>query len=121
MSLTVTLERSVFEPGEEVPGHVSWDLEDRPEAVVVRLCWRTSGRGTTDVRVVDEKRWVGPPAESYRPFQLRLPREPFSFSGQLISLTWTVEVVVEPSDASAHQDLVMAPGGREIVLAAVAK
>jgi hypothetical protein len=32
-----------------------------------------------------------------------------------------VEVVVEPSDASDHQDLVMAPGGGEIVLSAVAK
>jgi hypothetical protein len=115
----VSLDGRAFEPGETLTGTARWRLTVRPESVAVRLCWRTSGRGTTDLRIVDEILWVGPPAREDRQFKFRLPREPFSFSGKLISLTWTVEVVLDPSDESAHEDFVVAPRGREIVLTEV--
>jgi hypothetical protein len=113
--------RRAFRPGQGLSGRAFWDLDAAPEAVVVRLCWRTSGRGTTDLQIVDEIRWPAPPARDQRSFRFTLPEQPFSFSGQLISLTWTVEVVAEPSDTAAHEDFVMAPAEREVRLGAVAK
>lgn len=119
MSISVQLEGRAFAPGSTVAGRVRWDLSRAPNAVVVRLFWRTSGRGTQDLTIVDETRFAVSTARDERPFRFTLPASPYSFSGKLISLAWAIEGVVESSDESALTEIVVAPGGREVVLEAV--
>jgi hypothetical protein len=108
-----------FRPGDTVSGRARWSLESPPRVVMARLFWRTSGRGTADLKVVDEVRFESPAARGEQPFRFKLPASPYSFSGKLISLVWAVEVVTEPSDTSAHEDFVLSATGREVTLAAI--
>lgn len=119
VSVSFDGDRREYRPGEVLSGVASWDLRLFPEAVVVRLLWRTSGRGTADRQVVEETRFLEVLAREQRPFRFTLPREPYSFSGSLISLTWAVEVVAEGLKTSSELGLVLAPGGREVTLAEV--
>lgn len=105
--------RQEFEPGEEIAGRVSWVLETPPEAVELRLFWYTEGKGTQDVQVV-EKVEFGALQEGREDFRFRLPSEPFSFSGRLLSIRWALELVAEPSGEAQREDFVMGPEGREV-------
>src|SRR4051812_12829644 len=95
----VTLEtrdgQKAFRPGEMVSGAAFWQLEQAPKWVEVRLFWRTRGKGTEDVSVVDTVRFENPQIEEARLFQLQAPDGPYSFSGRLISLIWGLELIVE--------------------------
>jgi len=95
--------RSVFAPGEEVAGSVSWQLPAAPERVALRLFWRTDGRGTEDLEVALEEVFEAPGERDRRSFLFRLPAGPYSFSGKLISLSWGLELVAEPFGALAQQ------------------
>jgi hypothetical protein len=108
-----------FRPGEEVTGHASWEIDGRLTGVVVRLYWRTSGQGTADLAIVAEERFAAPAGRDRRPFRFRLPAEPYSFAGKLVTLGWGVEVVAQPMDAAAHQEIVVSPTGRVLTLAAL--
>jgi hypothetical protein len=109
-------DRSAFEPGEELAGTASWKLEAPPRTVELRLFWFTRGKGTEDAGVVETLRFDQPQLEDRRPFRLRLPDAPYSFSGRLVSLIWALELVAEPSNAVSRRELVMAPDGREVRL-----
>ena len=112
--------RTAFRPGERIEGSLSWSLAEEPTAIEVRLFWHTSGKGDRDVEVVDRLRLAAPPAsESRRPFRLRLPLAPWSFSGSLITLSWALEAVVLPSNESVLLDLVVSPTGEEVRLPSV--
>jgi hypothetical protein len=54
--------------------------------------------------------------EDARSFRFRLPESPYSFSGKLISLTWALELVAEPSKELARQEITLAPGGEAVRL-----
>jgi hypothetical protein len=109
-------DRRQFRPGEELVGAAGWQLETAPEAVEVRLLWFSRGKGTEDVGRVETVRFEQPKAAEARPFQLRLPAGPYSFSGKLISLTWALELVVLPTKESTRFEFVLGPEGKEIVL-----
>jgi hypothetical protein len=109
-------ERTSFQPGEELLGAAAWKCAQPPKAVEVRLLWFTRGRGTQDASVVDCRRFDQPQSEQAQPFEFRLPDAPHSFSGKLISLTWAVEIVLEPGKDSARAEFVLAPDGKEILL-----
>jgi hypothetical protein len=117
-SLTIRLsdERKAFEPGDELTGTARWDLEAPPRRVLLRLFWFTQGKGTKDVGVVEMVPFEKPSASEQRSFRLRLPAAPYSFSGKLITLTWALELVVEPSEEVTRLEFVMAPGGQEVRL-----
>jgi len=108
--------RRVFAPGDEVTGTVHWRLDEAPESVSLRLFWQTQGRGDSDVDVVEEKVVETPGADDRRPFRFRLPEGPYTFSGQLISLLWGLELVAEPAGALAHVEITVSPTGGEVVL-----
>ena len=110
-----------FAPGEAIAGTVSWQLDAPPDAVEVRLFWYTRGKGTTDVQVVKAQHFAAPGSAGRRTFKFVLPAEPYSFSGKLISLIWALEAVVQPGERSARRELVVAPGGREVLLGTVGK
>lgn len=127
-SVRVELEegRTAYEPGEEVAGTVSWELPaDKPPEhaptraptrVEVRLAWYTLGRGDRDTEIVASQTLEAPGVSDRRSFRFRLPDGPYSFSGKLISLVWTVEAVLEPGSRAGRVDLVVSPTGREILL-----
>lgn len=113
--------RTAFRPGEEVAGTVSWDpggpAPDRaPEQAEVRLAWYTRGRGDRDSGIVASETLEGPGVSDRRSFRFRLPDGPYSFSGKLISLVWTVEAVLEPGGRAGRADLVVSPTGGEVLL-----
>lgn len=110
--------RTCFAPGESVSGTVSWGLAEEPRSVELRLFWYTQGKGTQDVGVVETVPFDGPGARDRRTFEVRLPWQPYSFSGVLISLSWALEVVVEPDARAERLILVVSPSGSEILLSA---
>lgn len=109
-------ERRSFRPGETVEGVAGWRLDKPPTSVELRLFWFTRGKGTEDVAVLNRHRFDAPQLEEGRRFSFVLPAEPYSFSGQLISLIWALELVVEPGERSTRVELVMSPTTEEILL-----
>ena len=109
-------ERLNYSPGETLKGAVYWRDEPGLEHVELHLLWRTEGKGDQDTAVVHTERMDAPQAEEARQFQFDLPEVPHSFSGKLISLVWGIEAVAHPSLAVDRVDIVIAPGGQEIIL-----
>jgi hypothetical protein len=104
-------------PGEEIDGVAAWRGERAPAAVELRLFWFTRGKGTEDLEIVRRVPFDAPLAVERRPFKLRLPDEPYSLSGRLVSLRWAVELVALPDDRDAARvDVVVAPERRPLVL-----
>ncbi len=109
--------RAAYRPGEEVAGTVSWKPGgEAPEHAEVRLAWYTRGRGERDAEVVASQVLEAPAVSDRRSFRFRLPDGPYSFSGNLVSLVWTVEAVLEPGSRAGRADLVVSPTGREVLL-----
>lgn len=105
-----------FKPGETIEGKVSWQLDHDAEAIEIRLFWYTEGKGSQDVEVVNEKRIASPDRLGDRSFRFRVPREPYSFSGKLITLAWAIELVVLPGGETERLDLLMGPQPVEVDL-----
>ncbi len=109
-------DRTAFSPGETVSGTVTWAGEAAPQKAALNLIWSTQGKGTTDIEIVQTVPFDQPQATDSRPFSLRLPPSPYSFSGQLISLLWNLELNLEPGDLSQAVEITVAPEGREVHL-----
>jgi hypothetical protein len=108
--------RTAYCPGDELTGAALWELDTAPTLAEVRLVWSTKGKGTEDAALVATVAFDAPLAGDTRPFSLRLPESPYSFSGRLISLVWAVELVLEPGHRSQRVEIVVAPEGAEVVL-----
>lgn len=115
--------KTQFTPGQTIQGAVRWSTAhaSADEALAVRLIWYTSGKGTRDFAIVDERlhRLAGA-TQVDCPFEFIAPRRPLSFTGQLISLQWAIEAVRLPSKRSTRIDIVLAHGPSEVHLASVA-
>jgi hypothetical protein len=103
-----------FKPGETIEGTVSWHLDEDAEAVEVRLFWYTQGKGSQDVEVVDTRPMARPERSGTMSFEFEVPRGPYSFSGKLITLSWAIELVVQPNSATERLDLKIGPQPVEI-------
>jgi hypothetical protein len=112
-------QRSAFQPGEELTGSASWQLERQMSSIELRLFWFTRGRGMEDAGVAQTIRFEQPLNEETRSFKFRLPDAPYSFSGKLISLIWALELVLQPSKEVIRRELVIGPGCREVQLSSV--
>lgn len=106
-----------FEPKSTLSGTASWSVQNPLEEVSLRLFWYTQGKGDQDVEIVAEERFRSPAQSERREFSFTLPEGPYSFSGKLISLLWALELIVQPGGEVHRQELVLAPGGQELVLA----
>ena len=105
-----------YKPGETMNGRVTWQVDEPPQSAELRLFWYTSGKGTQDVENVDSVVFQTPQTHDDRTFSLTLSRQPYSFSGKLISLVWALELIVEPGSNVERQGLVMSASGSEVVL-----
>jgi hypothetical protein len=109
-------DRTSFEPGEQISGRVTWEFDSVPRKMELRLFWFTRGKGTEDVQVENTVEFENPRVAESRTFQFCLPESPFSFSGKLISLIWAIELVAQPVKAVSRLEIVVAPGGQEVLL-----
>ena len=103
-----------FRPGETVEGTVSWHLDGDAKAIEVRLFWYTEGKGSRDVEVIDIRHMAQPEISGTRAFDFKIPREPYSFSGKLITLAWAIELVVLPGGETERFDLKVGPQPVEV-------
>lgn len=103
-----------FQPGQTVRGQAAWRLSKEPKKAVLRLLWYTAGKGTEDVGVVQAIEFDNPAMTDSRRYEFKLPEGPYSFSGQLISLIWSLELHI--GNQFVRQDITVSPGGREIKL-----
>src|SRR5262249_21385663 len=103
-------------PGDTIGGRVTWQVDQAPQSAELRLFWYSSGKGTQDVGNVDAVTFPTPQMNDDRTFSLSLPRQPYSFSGKLISIIWPLELIVEPGSKVERREFVMSPSGREVVL-----
>ncbi len=122
----ITLEKNKvhFIPGEKIRGIVRGRTANAStdEALAVRLIWYTTGKGTRDFAIVDERRQeLAKAIQLNFAFEFIAPRRPLSFSGQLISLQWAIEAVGLPSKRSTRADIVIAHGPSEIFLVSAAE
>ena len=108
--------RTSYRPGEPLSGRVTWRVDEPPESAELKLFWYTSGKGTQDVGVVQTMTFASPRKDDHRDFTLPLPREPYSFSGTLISLIWAIELIVEPGEHVEREQIVLSSTGEEVEL-----
>lgn len=108
--------KSKYRPGEAVEGVAFWELGAPPKSVEIRLFWRTQGKGTVDVEVVQSQPQAGAGEADRRAFRFVLPAGPYSVSGVLVSIVWGVEIVAEPLSESAAVEITVSPTGEEVRL-----
>ena len=51
-----------------------------------------------------------------RRWTTRLPNGPYSFIGDLVSLSWALELIVEPAGETFRREIALAPDGKVIHL-----
>jgi hypothetical protein len=115
-NLEIASGKTRFRPGENLEGVVRWEFSSAPESIAVRLSWQTKGKGTENSNQVKTVQFERPLANGQQPFQIPLPADPYSFSGKLISLVWSVEAVAEPAGKSNRINITISPTGDEILL-----
>jgi hypothetical protein len=102
---------TVFSPGQEIAGVVSWQLDRAPPAAELRLFWFTRGKHTMDVGIVATESFDYLRAEDARPFSLHSPEAPHSYSGTLFSVIWALELIVESHAECGRLEITITPGG----------
>jgi hypothetical protein len=115
MKIAVRKHPAAYSPGEEIAGGVQWKLDKMPQSVEVRLLWHTTGRQFEDVGVVASVRFDGAQDDT-QSFSFAAPVAPYSFTGQVVALTWALEVVALPHKENARVEIVIAPGGKALEL-----
>ena len=114
-------------PGSLLRAEIRWHCEHAPLGGSVELGWATAGKGSGDTQVLQHTELAELPradqaapaplqASDARIFALQLPAGPYSFSGTLISLTWTLRARLDPDDERATIEIVLAPDGEELRL-----
>ncbi len=116
----IELASEAVKPFEALEGVVRWQRSERPPALELRVFWMTRGRGTEEVSVeAVSPVSLGPDASA--PFSMVLPGLPWSFDGQLISVTWAVELVDDQGEGCAMAEFVLSPDGVVRKLGAIDK
>lgn len=109
IAASLTDDRTTYRVGERVEGRALWVFATPPEAVEVRLFWRTSGKGDDELGVVAVHRIDSPDIAGEEAFALELPTRPWTWHGKLISLDWSLEVVALPTEEAFRIDLEVLP------------
>lgn len=112
-------DRRNFTPGGLIQGAVDWEEPNAPTSAEVRLGWFTAGKGSEDHFIVKTHPLEAPQPTDLRQFSFTAPPAPYSFSGKLVSLIWAVELVLQPGDRCERCEIVIAPEGKEVLLAGV--
>ncbi len=87
-----------FAPGDTLNGYIAINPGETVtyKKLIVRVKWRTEGRGDTDEGVwtttEEPEGTLTPGNVKTVPFSAVLPGEPWSYSGRWISIVWGIEV-----------------------------
>lgn len=116
--------QTVFRSGQPIQGNVRYeDRTSGDQTLSIRLFWYTTGKGDRDVQIVDtvdvdwpEVDWSGAVTKGRLPFEFVAGHRPHSMSGKLIAVSWAIEAIVYPSQATVIHEIVISPTGRPIVL-----
>lgn len=114
LQIQIDYNNTEYTPGDTISGKVSWSQTSEAKTVELRLFWYTSGKGTQDIKVIEELSW--PAGQGHADFSFVLPNEPYSFSGTLVSLSWALEAVFLPGETSETYEFQLTPDGRAILL-----
>jgi hypothetical protein len=93
----IRLEQEQYQPGELLIGAFAIDGE-APEHYTAELSvlWHTEGAGEEDLGEILYREWDenNNPFDFGRPhgFEVKLPRSPLSYEGELIKVRWVVQV-----------------------------
>ncbi len=118
LEIKTELDNLAYTPGETLRGEVTWkvDLMKNSNGGEVRLFYYTSGKGDLDVETIETHSVDIITESGSQKFEFSLPKEPYSFSGKLVSLIWAVEFQVLESDETERLEFVLSPNGVEIDL-----
>lgn len=105
---------TAYRPGDTILGLANWSCDEPPEAVEVRLFWRTEGKGTTNAEVVDTIRFDRPPAVESQIFEFKAPPGPHSYDGSMLGIVWSLEMIIKPGDHTDRLDITIGPEGQEL-------
>ncbi len=114
--LNISLNADTYKPGATLSGHMQWSTDELMDEATFRLGWRTSGIGTEDIEIVEI--WKEPvnATSGTIHFEHPLPVFPYSFSGELITLTWFLEASFDSINTSDVIDILITPQDAEIRL-----
>lgn len=101
--------RASFQPGERISVGVGWDTQEPLTLLHLETVWKTSGKGTEDVGVVSRLVIDDPQPAERRVVQIRLPQEPWSYSGRLLSIQWFLQLTAFPSESCRLMPIVISP------------
>jgi hypothetical protein len=104
-----------FRLGEEIRGSILWNFSGIPEPLELTLFWRTEGKGTKDIGVIETISIETAGASGQKEFKFMAPAGPYSFSGKLISIIWALELATVNGKDSQRKDLVISPTGQTVV------
>lgn len=97
-------------PGGKLEGTVMWELDKPAKKIGINFFWYIERQGvqeeTTLVQSLEAEN-IQP--IGYKNFSFDVPRQPYSFTGNLFSIKWVVECVVDKESVS--QDLVVSNTG----------
>ena len=119
MTATIHLDSvsTAYRPDEPIMGSVEWSGATPSRDLELRLLYHTSGIGTQDVETVATTVFESAAATESRRFELKIPGDsPWSFSGKLVSLLWSLELVTSDDTLVTSKALVISPTGSEIDL-----
>lgn len=110
-------QQGYYAPGDLITGTIrAAELPSDTHRLAIRLLWFTTGKGTRDVNTYFEIVQAAGPTTSAHAFEFIAPHRPLSFSGQLVSLQWAIEVVAFPSKQSSLARIVITHSDAEITL-----
>ncbi len=118
MQLTLQLNQdpTTLVPGQVIDGRVGWHLESPAKRAMLRLFWYTEGRGTQDVGIVEELTLPEERATCSGSFRFTIPEAPYSFLGNLVTLKWAIELVLNKGKQVERLDLVVSPWVEQVRL-----
>jgi hypothetical protein len=104
-------DQTTFSPGIEISGTATWQLDQSPAQIELRLFWFTSGMGNEDIGIHQTISFDHASRQDSRPFRFQLPAAPCSFDGQLTTLNWALELVAGSGKEVARLEIIIAPDG----------
>lgn len=115
LEIQIEENKTNFRPGEEIRGSVLWSFDNAPVPLELSLFWRTEGKGTQDIGIVETISIETPGASGQKDFKFTVPTSPSSFAGKLISIIWALELATTKGSDSLRKEITISPSGRKII------
>lgn len=102
--LTIKLEgmKSSYGPGDELSVIATWNSQEAPGPMEIRLFWFTGGMSPQQIGIVEIQTLERSGPSGFKNFKFVLPEGPRSFFGVLASLNWAIEAVAVQSKIHAR-------------------